>query len=182
MEENWICIGTTAAVNPARREIRVRPVRRYLGAYENLSWVRLKLHDGENMRCRVEKTRPGAKAFTLTFAKGVTRDNIARLKNSHVLLVEGEVREDESVGFELEDLLGMEVMDREGALLGEITKAYKTAANAVVEIEKPSGGAMLLPVIDKVFIHVDIDAERATVGDIGPYVVEEDEDNRGTGP
>jgi 16S rRNA processing protein RimM len=72
-------------------------------------------------------------------------------------------------------LLGLTVVGEGDAVLGTITELIETRANDVIEVAKPGGGSLLLPVIEQVIESVDLETGRVYVGDIAPYVVDDED-------
>lgn len=183
MAEPRIHIGSVTAVNPARRELRVEVATRWVRELDGMDWIRLVLRDGEEMRCRLASTRRGPLgrgngiAIVPLFA-GVTRDNVARMKGASVVVLESEVKAaSASPEFAAAELVDLKVYAEDGTFLGRVVEAFETAANSVLEVEKPEGGIMLVPAIDAVIAGVDWDAGRLVVHDLAPYVVDDEDAN-----
>lgn len=60
------------------------------------------------------------------------------------------------------ELLGLEVIDPEGKLLGHLTEILVTGANDVYVVTDENGGELLLPAIPEVIINIDQDARKMT--------------------
>jgi len=176
MSDSWIDIGGVRSVNPARREIRVAAKGAHVHEFDELEWLRVAFSSGECIRCKVDEARPHGDLFVIRFAPGVPRDTVGRMKGATVVVG----RDDQKVrvpgAYHLSDLPGLTVVTEAGAVLGQIVDALATGANDVIEIEKAGGGTMMLPVIEQVVVAVDVAAARFVVGDIAPYVVDEDDE------
>lgn len=66
-------------------------------------------------------------------------------------------------GYYIADLIGLEVFDEDGVLLGKISDVLQTGANDVYEVARKGAKPLLLPVIDSVIKAVDLDNSRVTV-------------------
>ena len=78
----------------------------------------------------------------------VTRDNAVKLE------------EDENF---ICDLIGMQVYDEDGTLLGELTDVLQTGANDVYEVELTDGREVLIPAIKQCILDVDVEQNKMTV-------------------
>jgi 16S rRNA processing protein RimM len=61
------------------------------------------------------------------------------------------------------DLIGCDVHDEEGRVLGAIADVLQTGAQDLYEIAAPDGRAFLLPAVDAFVLHVDVLAKRVLV-------------------
>lgn len=61
------------------------------------------------------------------------------------------------------DLIGLEVIDDEGNLLGTIGDVFNTGSNDIYEVKREGKKPLLLPVIDEVVLDVNIEEKRVTV-------------------
>jgi 16S rRNA processing protein RimM len=171
----WIHIGRVVSVNPARRELRIRPVPVHAGDFTEMGWVRVVLSDETEMRCRAESVRTTRTGVVVALTAGVTRDNVARMKGGSVVVGHERIKRRTDSGCHVSELHDMEVFDEEGNFLGAVKEAYPTGANDVIEVEQPSGKVIILPVIAELVETVDVDRGRITVRDITPYVVEDED-------
>lgn len=159
-------IGVVRSVNPARRELRIRPGWDDVQAGAPLQWVYVLDADGGETRCRVEQVH----GEIVTLAAGVARDTVARMRGAAVC-ADVERSEADWRG-QLDVLEGFDVVDEAGDRLGAVTAVYMTGANGAIEVAQPGGGSMLLPVIDRVIVAVDMERGQVTVRDIASYKVE----------
>ena len=166
-------MGCARSVNPARRELRVRPGPGSVAVFDPGGWVRIVLRDGTSMRCKFERMRAETGEAVLTLAAGVTRDNVARMKGARVMMETWRNVRDADTEYDAAALEGFEVRDLEGAVLGTVTGVYATEANAAIAVARPGGGGFLTPVIDAVIADVDWEQGVVVVNDTAPYTVED---------
>lgn len=57
-------------------------------------------------------------------------------------------------------LVGLEVVDRQGSPLGVVEEVLETGANDVYRVRAPDGKELLLPALDDVIVSVDLEAKR----------------------
>ena len=160
-------IGTVTAVNPARRELRITIARGREDKFEEMQWIRLELRGGEAMRCRVSMARVNGDTAIVALASGVTRDAVSRMKGSAVVSSTPGHGSDAAI-----DFVGFGVFAESGARIGEIVGVIETKAHSVFEIDRKTGGSMLVPAIEQVISEIDRDARRIVVNDLAPYAVE----------
>lgn len=164
-------IGTVTAVHPAKRRIRIEVAREPEKFLEDGAWLHLRLADGECMRCKLVECDYDEGEATLTFVPGVTRDNVARMKQAQVLspLTTEDTKAD--LAIDASQLIGFAVENQEGTPIGTVAGALETKSSWVVEIESQGGGSFLLPVIEEAVENIDLDGERVRVRDLAPYAV-----------
>lgn len=170
-----LSLGTITNVQPAKRQVRVAVREGFRDAMEQLKTLEMELRDGEAMRCRVQTLRWDGNAAQVVFVAGVTRDNVARMRGATVLAPEDAVP-NRAAGYELDDMLGFDVVDENDTTLGTVSGVLDTKAGGILEIETTAGKRLMLPAIPEAISGVDWKAERIVVGDIGPYAVGMDEE------
>jgi 16S rRNA processing protein RimM len=68
--------------------------------------------------------------------------------------------EDEYYQFEI---LGLQVVDEAGNVLGRVIEILETGANDVYVVQRPDGSELLLPAIRSVILAVDLEQQRLVV-------------------
>lgn len=61
------------------------------------------------------------------------------------------------------DVLGMEVLDENGGLLGRVTDILETGSNEVIQVEKPGARPLLIPSIPECVLKLDVAAKQMIV-------------------
>jgi len=61
------------------------------------------------------------------------------------------------------DLVGCEVINADGRLLGVIEGWQETAGTALVEVKRPDGKELLVPFAKSIFTRIDLDQKRVEV-------------------
>lgn len=174
MVESDSQIGFVTAVNPARRELRVKTRNRYADRFANMTWIGLVLKDGESMQCRVESARFGDGSAIVALRPGVTRDNVARLKGAVVNDPGGSGGP--PVGADVFELEGLRVETLDGTHVGDIDAVFETKAHGVLEINTPDDGKVSVPATDEVILTIDLEGGKVLVRDIAPFAVYDDDD------
>jgi 16S rRNA processing protein RimM len=94
---------------------------------------------------------------------GFTDRNVAaELRGRNVAIPRGDMPENREGEFYWNDLLGMEVSDRNATKLGLVEKILETGANAVLVVAQDEK-EVLIPFIQDVIVNVDLKARRMVV-------------------
>ena len=174
MPESWIYIGRVRSVNPSARRLRIRPEAYHADRFDQVTRLGVILRDGTELRCKVESVCAVGGDIGVLLAPGVPRDNVGKMKGAAVMAPAAECGQGGVPDVHAEALRGFLVMNEEGAPLGRVAVAYETAAHGVVEIERPDGAVVLLPVVPEVIVHIDLDrGVVVTVADIAPFAVQD---------
>ena len=174
MATAWVPFGRVLRVNPARRELRIEVQPGRARTDEELEWVQTVLRDGSELKCRVEQIRLGDGTAVMNLAPGVTRDNVARMKGATLnVLADAHARRNDG-DYTVEELKGLRVVNETGDELGVVETIYATDANAALEIVRSDGTGFLVPAIPQVIERIDWERNEIVVGDIAPYVVNDE--------
>jgi len=171
----WIQIGTVRTVNPSRRELRVDVDAVHAHQFDGLERVALGPDERSLTRCRVDAVSVRGNEATLRLSAGVMRDSVAAMRKAGVYIEVSARKARPDCGWNPAELLGLTVVGEDDTVLGTITELIETRANDVIEVAKPGGGSLLLPVIEQVIESVDLETGRVYVGDIAPYVVDDED-------
>jgi 16S rRNA processing protein RimM len=90
--------------------------------------------------------------------KGVNdRDAALALKSKHVAVPREEFPEAEEGEYYWSDLIGLNVTNQQGVILGLVSDVFETGANDVIVIKDPKDGKeRLLPFVDQTILDVNI--------------------------
>ncbi len=120
----------------------------------------LYLEDGS--RLRISSIRHAASGRYVLKLEGVgERDSAAGL-TGHPVYVRREDMPEVEEGWYLTDLIGLEVFDEQGRLLGWVEGVLPTGGVDVLEVEGELG-AWMLPAADEFIVEVDLPGNRITV-------------------
>jgi len=165
------------SVECQRRRIRVRPLGGYARLLDSSGWVWILAPSASHgqpreLRCKIEEIRVDADERVLTLTPGVPRDTIALMKGAAVFVVAEELADSE---MGLADLEGLRVVDGEGAPVGVVAAVYPSLSGGAFEVKREDGSTFVVPAIEQVIEEVDIDCGIVVIGDIAPYVVEDED-------
>lgn len=96
--------------------------------------------------------------------EGITTRNEAEAMRGVVVRIDrsqaAPLGEDEYYQFEI---LGLQVVDEAGNVLGRVIEILETGANDVYVVQRPDGSELLLPAIRSVILAVDLEQQRLVV-------------------
>lgn len=172
----WFRIGAVRSVNPARRELRIKAVPTLSYQFDGIEWIGIQAGNGAPvLRCKVESVHRREDNVTVRLGAGATRDAVAAMRRAEVLL-EDAARKPRPEGFwHPSELEGLKVASAEGEVLGTVREVVETRAHLVIEVAKPEGGSLMLPLVESLVETIDPDAGLIRVGDIARYVVDDED-------
>jgi 16S rRNA processing protein RimM len=112
---------------------------------------------------QISKTRPHSRGMLLGFEGYQSRDEIAELRNMLVQVRTADRPELPEGDYYHHQLLGLRVVDDNGAGLGSITAIIETGANDVYVIRSESGEEILIPAIESVVKDIDLENNQVTI-------------------
>lgn len=102
------------------------------------------------------KRRPHARGLLVKFEGYMDRDEVGKLRNQIVYVRTADRPPLEEGEYYHHQLLGMQVLDEGGQLLGQVKRILETGANDVYVIQDPAGREVLVPAIDSVILDIDL--------------------------
>lgn len=112
---------------------------------------------------QISKTRPHSRGMLLGFEGYQSRDEVASLRNMLVHVRTADRPELPEGDYYHHQLLGLHVIDENGAEIGRITAIIDTGANDVYVIQNESGEEVLIPGIESVVKDIDLEKNRVTI-------------------
>jgi 16S rRNA processing protein RimM len=117
----------------------------------------------KHMKLTIASQRPHNEGLLLGFEGITTPEKAGRYRNQILSIAASEVSELPEGEFYFHELLGLEVVDEAGNLLGTLTEILETGANDVYAVTDSAGHELLLPAIPEVVLDVDLDAKTMKV-------------------
>jgi 16S rRNA processing protein RimM len=124
--------------------------------------VELAPRAGAPFRSRVRSAAPVRGGIRATF-DGVGDRNAAEALVGAQVLVERDTLAFDDDEFLESDVVGLEVVGRDGAVLGRIEEVIATGANDVYVARAADGAEVLIPAVGHAVLGVDLEARRMTV-------------------
>ncbi|YBV96048.1 ribosome maturation factor RimM [Phyllobacteriaceae bacterium JZ32] len=177
--ENPVQLAVIGAPHGTRGEVRVKT---FTGDPMALGDYGL-LYDETGRSFEVLEIRP-AKTVVVVRFKGVNNRNAAEALNGTALYIDRaqlpeELEEDE---FYHADLIGLEAVDIEGAVIGQVTGIFDFGGGDLIELGIPGRKPYLIPFTQSAVPEIDLDGGRLVVDrQAAGLVADDDPDGPGTG-
>lgn len=139
-------------------ESKVYPYTDYKERFEELDSLYI-----ENTLYNIEKVRYMGEMAIVKF-EGVSDRNAAEALKGKYLYVDREnARELDEDEYFIPDLIGLEIKDEKGGVIGKLSDVIQNAAHDVYEIEMPDGRKFMIPAVGEFVLDVDMDSRVMTV-------------------
>ena len=148
--------------------VKVFPYTEYVDGLADYPAWWLGRGDGEWHEVKVNECAVHGSILTALFEHHSDRTAAARLKGLQVAIPRSQLpvlSESGEDGYYWSDLIGFEVVNLQGELLGNVTGLLETGANDVLQVQslKEGEGERLVHFISQVIVKVDLNASRITV-------------------
>lgn len=117
--------------------------------------------DGTSSPTRVDRVETGGRTLVAYLGGIDSRDAADAVVGRYLEMPPHELPEG---AYYWDDLVGLEVHDPRGAVVGELVEIFRAGENEVYRIVGPSG-ERLVPALRRVVLEVDLAARRMTVAD-----------------
>jgi 16S rRNA processing protein RimM len=144
--DDLVEIGRVSKPWGVRGEVKVRLTTDIPDRFQGLEGVWIHENGKKIAWYRIEQVKRLKLAVALKLEGIESPEEAELLRNREVAVPENERAELNEGEFFIYDLIGLEVVDRDGRRLGELTKVYQGSAQDVFEITTPDG-ARLVPVV-----------------------------------
>lgn len=161
----FLVVGHINKVHGTKGELFIWPLTDYPGSHFAPGAVHLPAGEsGEQpsaalSELTIEAVRPYRKGFLARFAGVGDRDAVERLRGRYLLRPFDTIDEPGEDEIFYHELLGAEVVDREGAALGTVREVYAVRPSDLLEVAGPDG-EFLLPFNREVVVEFDRDRRR----------------------
>ncbi|WP_119167048.1 ribosome maturation factor RimM [Algihabitans albus] len=158
--ERRVCLAAVAGAQGVRGQVRLKTFTER--PEDALAYGVLRDEAGDRVFRMTAKGR--AKDLLVAAIEGVTdRDTAAALRGTRLYVDRAVLPPTEEEEYYHADLLGLEVMDREGQLLGRVRAIYDFGAGDVIEVQGEGGGVAVLPFTRQAVPEVDLAGGRLVV-------------------
>jgi 16S rRNA processing protein RimM len=106
---------------------------------------------------RITKKRNHSRGMLLSFEGYQKREEVAELRNQLVYVRTADLPQLEEGEYYQHQMLGMQVIDEAGDILGTIVSIHETGANDVYIVKEKSGEELLIPAIESVILNIDLE-------------------------
>ncbi len=160
--EDLLQVGAITQTHGVRGEVKVFPTTDDPGRFKKLKKVLLDTGK-ETIELEIESVR-FFKQFVILKFKGIDSLNDVEIYKKKNLYVTREnavkLKKDE---YFIADLIGLEVFEEDGSLIGELKDVLITGANDVYVVEGSKYGEVLIPAIKDCILKVDMEERRMEV-------------------
>lgn len=133
-------------------ELKTAIANDYLDIFATCKYVYL----NRTQRYRVRKSRAHQNAILLTLAGINTRNDAETVRGAVVSIDEIELPRLKDGEYYSHQIVGMNVITPNDAILGELVEVLATGSNDVYVIKQPNNKELLLPAIDSVIQSIDV--------------------------
>ncbi|MDK4679552.1 ribosome maturation factor RimM [Kingella negevensis] len=159
--QNWVAMGYIKGVFGVRGWVKVQPSTEYIDSLLDYPEWRL-VKDKDVQIVEVEAGKIAGDELQVKFSHIHDRDDAALLRGYTIEISRDSFAETEEDEYYWTDLVGMQVVNREGAQLGKVTKLMETGAHDVLVIRGESGD-ILIPFVSHYIDDVNKETKIITV-------------------
>ena len=155
--EKYLEAGTIVSTHGVHGEVKILPWAdgpEFLTLFDRV-FLQGKEYAVENSRVQKTCVLMKLKGIDTMDAAQALRETVVKVDRNDVELEEGT--------FFIADLIGMEVCEENGELIGELTDVIQTGANDVYAVKTPEGKEYLFPAIKECVKSVDMESRKVTV-------------------
>jgi 16S rRNA processing protein RimM len=153
--EEYLRIGVITTAHGVKGEVKVFPTTDDVKRFKKLKSLYLS-HKDILKELKVESVK-FFKQFVILKLEGIDdMDKAMAYRNADLLVSRKDAVKCEKDEYFIVDLIGLKVIDEEGAFIGVLKEVLPTGANDVYEIEKEDGTSFLLPAIKECVLDVNI--------------------------
>lgn len=163
MDRTLRLMGTVTRPHGVRGEVKVRPETDDPARFDSLSAVYLGSDEASATRFDVRSVAFQPFGSDVTVILGLVsvddREGAERLAGSLVLADQADMPPLAEGEFFLDDLIGIEAVDPDGAVLGRVIEVLDLPAQPVLVLERPNGRQAMIPFVDEFVESVDPDEQ-----------------------
>lgn len=154
--ESFVRIGKVVSVNFVKRQLRILPETDHLDRFTEIHQALVRTADGHLERFDIDAVEVAGTRILMTVRAGIDGDRLASARGAAVVVHETERHALAKDEYYVDDLIGMEVVDRSGRSFGRVYAIYKTGANDVYEVRDDKGNELLVPAVKDRVLKVDV--------------------------
>lgn len=160
--DDYLRVGVISSTHGLKGEVKVFPTTDDLERFRSLKHCVLDTGK-EYLELEVEGVKFFKKFAILKF-QGIDQiEQAEKYKGKDLLVTREHAVELKEGEFFIADLLGFEVAEEDGILVGKLTNVLQTGANDVFEVTTPEGKELLLPYIEDCVKKIDEEQKKITV-------------------
>jgi len=141
--------------------VKVHPFSESSALYETGTGITMGLPDGSMRPMTVAWVRPHGKGLLMNFESVTDRDQAEKLVGAELFAKRASLPALEEGTYYWFDLVGLQVVNTAGTVLGSLESIIPTAANDIYVIRGKQGGKtkeMLIPAVGEVVLTIDLES------------------------
>jgi 16S rRNA processing protein RimM len=161
-DNNLLEIGKIVNTHGLRGEVKVVVWMDYPEDFEEIKTVYLKTRK-ELKQLTVKNVKYQKNNLIVKFSEFNDINEVEQYKNCTLYADRDELGELPEGTHYIVDLIGLDVVDEDGAKIGVIADVFNTGASDIYDVKREGKKNLLLPVIDDVVKEIDIEGGKITV-------------------
>lgn len=153
-----IQIGKIVNVVGLKGEVKVYSYSNSKERFEELRCIHMASAERE-----IEKVRYVKNMVILKLSGIDDREAAEAVKGEGIYISEADLPELPEGEYFIRDLIGLEVVDDKGSLIGSLSDVFQNRAQDLYEVETAGGRKILIPAVEEFIVGVDIEKKRMTV-------------------
>lgn len=155
-----VLVGVVRRPHGVRGAVVVEVLSDHPGRFAPGSVLDATASDGRARRVEIEAATPFAGGMRVVFAGVTSRDEAEALRGARLEVSRAEVPPPPAGAHYLFELVGCRAFDRAAGELGAVVDALEDGGGWLLVVERPGGGRLLLPYVDRFIEKVDAGAGR----------------------
>ncbi len=162
--KRFFVVGNVASPHALKGEVKVFPLTDYPDRFTVGLVLYLDTQRGSVLKLEVERSRVAGRVVVVKF-KGLDKiEDVERYKGRSLYIDRKDAVPLEEGEHYVADLIGLDIKEEDGKLLGKLTDVISTGANDVYEMKREDNGQFAyLPVIPDCVLDIDIENNTVTV-------------------
>ena len=156
-------VGRVMSINFRSREVRVSPETDHPERFLDMARFTFQTTSGHVKELEADRVHLVGNSVVVTLSDRYNGDEIAAAKNARVVVREKDRYPLDEGEHYVDDLIGMEVVDVSGCVLGRLHGIYRTPAHDVYEVLGEDNRELLVPAVKGRVLHVDVQNKVVTV-------------------
>jgi 16S rRNA processing protein RimM len=163
-EPRWVPIGKIVRPHGVRGEIKIYPYGETLAFKGKGDEFQVGLsHTGEPCKLTVVNLKTHGKFWVGQFQELISRDEAQKLVGEEIYLPQDLLPPTSEAEYYHYQLIGLTVDTKAGSTIGILRRIFETGGHDVYVVEGTEGQEVLIPAVEDIICHVDLEADRMVV-------------------
>lgn len=157
-------VGVIASTHGLNGEVNVFPTTEDPNRFKKLKKVTLHTQRGEEIELDVQSARFFKKFVIVKFKQFNNINEVEKFKGCELTIERKDALKLNPGEYYCADLIGLDIVDEDGNVLGSVTDVIQTGANDVYEMKRADGGEnVYIPAIKDCIKKIDIDEKKIII-------------------